>query len=78
MASRTNGYAEQAIKRLNQGVILYSTPEIDDRNIELLLPLIQMGILAKTDELTKISLYEILHGFPMPLPCPITHHTLAR
>ena len=37
-----------------------------------------MGILAKTDELTKISLYEILHGFPMPLPCPITHHTLAR
>jgi len=40
----------------------------------LLLPLIQMGILATTNELTKISPYEILHGFPMPLPCPITHH----
>ena len=74
MSSRTNGYAEQAIKRLNQGVIRYSTPEIDDRDIELLLPLIQMGILATTNELTKIYPYEILHGFPMPLPCPITHH----
>jgi len=42
--------------------------------IELLLPLIHMGILATTNELTKISTYEILHSFPMPLPGPITNH----
>jgi len=74
MASRTIGYAEQAIKRFNEGVIRYSTPEIDDRDIELLLPLIQVGILATTNQLTKISPYEILHGFPMPLPYPITNN----
>jgi len=72
MASRTNGYAEQAIKRLNEDIIRYSTPEIDDRDIEQLLPIIQMSILATTNEITKISPYEILHGFPIPLPCPIT------
>jgi len=32
MASRTNGYTEQAIKRFNEGVVRYSTPEIDDRD----------------------------------------------
>jgi len=74
MASRTNGYAEQAIKRFNEGVVRYSTPEIDDRHIKLLLPFIQMAILATTNELTKISPYEILHGFPMPVPCPVTNH----
>ena len=49
MASRTNGHAEQSIKRLNE-------PEIDDRDIEQLLPIIQMSILATTNEITKISL----------------------
>jgi len=53
-------------------LIRYSTPEIDDRDTEQLLPIIQMTILATTNELTKISPCEILHGFPMPLPCPIT------
>ena len=72
MASRTN--AEQAIKRFNEGVVRYSTPGIDGRDIKLLLPFIQMGILATINELTKFFPYEILHGFPMPLPCPITHH----
>jgi len=72
MASRTNGYAEQSIKRLSEGIIRHSTPEIDDRYIEQLLPIIQISILATTNEMTKISPYEVLHGFPMPLPSPIT------
>ena len=34
----------QSIKRLKEGLIRYSTPEIDDRDIEQILPIIQMSI----------------------------------
>jgi len=38
--------AEQIIKRVNEGLRRYSTPEIDDKNIELILPLIQLSLLS--------------------------------
>ena len=43
---RANGFAEQVIKRVNEGLKRYSTPEIDDKNIELILPLIQLSLLS--------------------------------
>jgi len=68
---RSNGYAEQIIKRVNEGLRRYSTPEIDDRNIELILLLIQLSLLSTSSVSTRISPFEVVHGFPMPLPNPI-------
>ena len=68
---RANGYAEQVIKRVNEGLRRYSTPEIDDKNIELILPLIQLSLLSTSSVVTKISPFEVVHGFAMPLPNPI-------
>jgi len=60
---RANGYAEQIIKRVNEGLRRYSTPEIDDRNIELIMPLIQLSLLSTSSVATKISPFEVIHGF---------------
>ena len=68
---RANGYAEQVIKRINEGLRRYSTPDIDDRKIELILPLIQLSLLSTSSVVTKISPFEVVHGFAMPLPDPI-------
>ena len=70
-ASRTNGYAEQAIKRLNAGLKLYSTEEVDDRKIELILPIIEYSLRASAASNAKVSPFEICHGFPMPIPSSI-------
>ena len=70
-SSRTNGMAEMAIKKLNQGLKLYSSDDIDDTRIELILPLIEMGVRASPLSNIKISPFEILHGVPMNLPIPI-------
>jgi len=74
---RSNGYAEQVIKRANEGLKRYSTPEIDDKNIELILPLIQLSLLSTSSVSTKISPFEVVHGFPMPLPNPIEGDKMA-
>ena len=74
---RANGYAEQIIKRVNEGLRRYSTPEIDDRNIELILPLIQLSLLSTSSVSTKISPFEVVHSFPMPLPNPIDGDNMA-
>ena len=52
---RANGYAEQIIKRVNEGLRRYSTLEIDDRNIELILPLIQLSLLSTSSCLLYTS-----------------------
>jgi len=69
--ARANGYVEHVIKRVNEGLKRYSTPEIDDKNIELILPLIQLSLLSTSSVSTKISPFEIVHGFYMPLLSPI-------
>jgi len=70
-ASRTNGYAEQCIKRLNAGLRLYSTEEVDDTKIELILPIIEYSLRASAASNMKVSPFEICHGFPMPIPTSI-------
>jgi len=64
---RSNGYAEQVINRVNEGLKRYSTPEIDDKNIEPILPLIQLNLLSTSS----------IHGFPMLLPNPIEGDKMA-
>jgi len=68
---RANGYAEQVIKKVNEGLKRYSTPEIDDKNIELILHLIQLNLLSTSSVSTRISPFEVVHGLSMPLPSPI-------
>jgi len=68
LAKRTNGKAEAAIKKVNNGLRLYSTPELDDRYIELIIPLIELRLNASADAVTKLSPFKICHGFDMKLP----------
>ena len=70
-SSRSNGCAERAILKLNQGLKMYSTVDIDDTKIELILPIIQMSVLASPLTNIEISPHEIVHGYPMPLPTPL-------
>ena len=72
-ASRTNGMCENAIRRLNQGLRLYANDEVDDTKIEWILPLIEYSIRASPLANLKISPFEIIHGYPMPLPVPLEH-----
>jgi len=69
--ARANGYAEQIVKRVNEGLKRFCTPEIDDKNIELILPLIQLSLLSTSSITAKITPFEIVHGFPISLPNPI-------
>jgi len=62
-ASRTNGAAERAIRSLNDGLKLYSTAEIDDTKLELLLPIIQMAVNASPGVHTGLSPFEITQGY---------------
>jgi len=71
LAPRSNGLSEMAIKRVAEGLRKYSTDEIDDRHIEIILPIIQMSLLATSAANTKISPFEVVHGFPIPLPNPV-------
>ena len=70
MAKRTNGIAERCIRSLNEGLKIYSTPEIDDTRIELLVLLIEYSLRATCFANMQISPFEICHGFPMPTPIP--------
>jgi len=68
LAKRSNGKAEVAIKKVNNGLRLYSTAEIDDRYIELIIPLIELSLNASADAVTELSPFKICHGFDMKLP----------
>ena len=70
LAKRTNGLAELAIRKLNAGLRLYSTDEIDDTWVELLLPLVEMSICATANAESKVSPFSICHGFEMRIPTP--------
>jgi len=67
-ASRTNGYSENSIKKLNQGFRLYSTPEMNDLQLEDLIPLIHIWVRATPAANSGVSAFECLHGYKMPLP----------
>ena len=70
-AKRSNGKCEMAIKKLNQGLKLYSTDLIDDRKIEQILPIIQLSVAASPQPSTGLSPFEILFGYSISLPIPI-------
>jgi len=53
LAPRSNGLSEMAIKRVAEGLRKYSTHNIDDRHIEVILPIIQMSLLATSAANTK-------------------------
>jgi len=68
LAKRSNGKAEAMIKKVNRGLRLYSTAEIDDRYIEMIIPMIELSLNASSDAITKLSPFKICHGFDMKLP----------
>ena len=59
---RSNGMCEMAVKRLNEGIRRYASDTINDRQIELILPIrpIEMSMRA----------FEVVHGYPMPIRPP--------
>ena len=73
-SSKTNGLAENAIKRLNQLIMVYSNDEIDDRQIELILPIIKLSLRATPITNLGVSPYDILHWVPMITPVPCEHN----
>jgi len=68
MAKRSNGKSEAMIKRVNSGLKLYSNEDIDDRYIESILPIIELGLNGSVNEATGLSPFKVTHGFDMRLP----------
>jgi len=62
LAKRTNGVIERQIKALNQSLKIYSGPEADGKQIESILPLIELSLRASANSDTKLSPFFILHG----------------
>jgi len=60
--SRTNGLAENLIRKVAQMIKLYST---DDTKLEAVLPSIEMALRSTTHIRLKLSSYEIIFGRPM-------------
>jgi len=71
-SKRFNGAAERSICALNNGLRIYSTDKIDDTQIELILPIIQVSLRASVNPETGLSPYEILYARKMPLPSSIS------
>ena len=60
-----------AVKRLSEGIRRYASDTIDDRQIELILPIIEMSMRATSSAAMGISPFEVVHGYRMPLPSPV-------
>ena len=67
-SKRSNGAAERCIRSLNNGLSVYSTEEIDDTRLEVILPIIEISMRAAVNRDTGLSPYEILYARKMPLP----------
>jgi len=67
-SKRSNGAAKRCIRALNNGLRIYSTDEIDDTQIKLILPIIQISLRASVNPKTSLSPFEILYARKMPLP----------
>jgi len=72
VSPKSNGRAEEVVKRLSEGLKRFATPEIDDRNIEEILPLIELPLRTTCSKNMQITLFEIVHGFQARLPSPLT------
>jgi len=71
-SKRSDGAAERSIRSLNNGLRIFSTDEIDDSQIELILPIIQISLRASVNPETGLSPFEILYARKMPLPSSIS------
>jgi len=71
VSPKSNGRAEEVVKRLSEGLKRFSTPEIDDRHIEDILPLIELSLRTTCSKNMQIISFEIVHGFQAPLPSPL-------
>jgi len=67
-SKRSNGADERSIRALNKGLRIFSTDGIDDTQIELILPAIQIFLRASVNLETGLSPFEILYAKKMPLP----------
>ena len=72
VSPKSNGRAEEVVKRLSEGLERFATPEIDDRNIEDVLPLIELSLRTTCSKNMQITPFEIVHGFQARLPSPLT------
>ena len=71
-SKRSNGAAERSIRALNNGLRIFSTDKIDDTQIELILPIIQISLRASVNPETGLTPYEVLYARKMPLPSSIS------
>ena len=60
------------MKRLSEGLKRFTTPEIDDRAIEDIVPLIELSLRTTFSKNMQITPFEIVHGFQAPLHSPLT------
>jgi len=67
-SKRSNGAADRSIRALNNGLRIFSTDEIDDTQIELILPVIQISLRASVNPEIGLSPFEIPCARKMPLP----------
>jgi len=63
VSPKSKGRAEEIVKRLSERLKRFATPEIDDRNIEDILPLIELSLRTTCSKNTQITPFEIVHGF---------------
>jgi len=71
LSKQSNGRTENAIKQLNAGLRLYSSPEVDDLTLESILPLVELGVRANANEDTRMSPFAIGHGYEMKIPATL-------
>jgi len=71
VSPKSNGRAEEVVKRLAEGLKRFATPEIDDRHVEDLLPLIELSLRTTCSKNMQITPFEIVHGFQAHLPSPL-------
>ena len=73
---KSNGRAEEVVKRLAEGLKRFVTPEIDDINVEDILPLIELSLRTTCSKNMQVTPFEIVHGFQAPLPSPLATEEL--
>jgi len=72
VSAKSNGRAEEVVKRLLEGLKRFATPDIDDTHIEDILPLIELSLKTTSSKNMQITTLEIIHAFEAPLPSPLT------
>jgi len=70
VSPKSNGKAEEIVKRLAEGLKRFATPEVDDRHVEDILPLIELSLRTTCSKNMQITPFEIVHGFQAPLLSP--------